>query len=259
MVLNKLRLTNKRGFLFLLSIGILIWAFKLFQAYLIFDGYNNPPPLIPYPSFFEYCAYSLVAFTFPFSWKLYPNTSKRIIAIILVAIGFSVCYIFVLNFLEWTFRYNDFNLWGGFIFSLYHSILIILLTYGVISFLLFVLGNFQESSSGKVDYIERLSYKSKNQTFIVDVNDVAYFESNDNYVSIHFKEGKYELLRKPLSELETELDPKNFQRIHRKFIVNRHEISSIKVNESGGTEVEISNGQVLSVSKTYRSKLRASI
>ncbi len=225
---------------------------------MIFKGYKDPPPLVPYPSFFEYNAYALVAFLFPYSWNYFSEVNKRIALVSLYAIGFTLVYVFILNLLEWSFSFKDYKLLSGYIFSLYHSGLIVLLGYSAIAVLLGFFG-VTESSPEDASYLERLTYKLRNETFVVNVLDIVYFESNDNYVSMHFKDGSYQLVRKPLAKLEKRLNPNNFQRIHRKFIVNLQEISSIKVNETGGTEIDVSNGKKLSVSKTYRSDLRAAL
>ncbi len=258
MFLKGKKLSQKKAFLFLLILGFLIWSFKLFQTYLIFKGYKDPPPIIPYPTFFQYTAYALIAFAFPYSWNLSHNPRKRVVAVIAGGLVFVLAYIFVLNFLEWLFRFKEYNLLSGYLFSIYHSGLIVLLGYSVISLLLrlFVV---TDHSTIDAPYLDRISYKLRNETFLVDVADIIYFESNDNYVSIHFQDGTYQLVRRSMGELEKQLDPVSFQRIHRKFIVNLSEVSSIKVNETGSTEIEVSNGRVLSVSKTYRSRLRASL
>ncbi|MEP5611455.1 MAG: LytTR family DNA-binding domain-containing protein [Cyclobacteriaceae bacterium] len=236
-----------------------MWAFKLFQTYLIFKGYKDPPPLVPYPSLFEYSAFSIVAFLFPYSWNLFQTRTKRAIAVGLSAVLFAVVYIFILNFLEWAFSSSFTRIWNGFAFSLKHASLIVLLSYTVISVLLMFFGIHQESSNQEISYLDRLSYKTKGKTFVIDVSDILFFESSDNYVSVHFDDGRYELIRKPLSDLEKQLDPARFQRVHRKFILNLDAISSVEVNESGSTEVEVSSGKKLKVSKTYRSKLRSAI
>ncbi|MEP1097369.1 MAG: LytTR family DNA-binding domain-containing protein [Cyclobacteriaceae bacterium] len=259
MFTQKRKFSQKRAFVFLLVIGLLVWSFKLLQTYLIFKGYKNPPPLVPYPSLFEYSAFSVVAFLFPYSWNLFKTTRKRAIAVGLSAVLFAVIYIFILNFLEWAFGFSVTRIWNGFVFSLQHASLMVLLSYSVIGVVLMFFGINQERPDQEITYLDRLSYKSKGKTFVVDVSDILFFESSDNYVSIHFGDGRYELIRKPLSDLEKQLDPAQFQRVHRKFIVNLDAISSLEVNASGSTEVEVSSGKKLKVSKTYRSKLRSAI
>jgi len=96
-----------------------------------------------------------------------------------------------------------------------------------------------------------------NKTFIVDVADIQYFESNDNYISLFFDDDQHQLIRKTLNELEKQLDPDYFQRIHRKFIVNINQVSTTEINSNGQTIIGMTNGKKLAVSKTYRSGLKA--
>ncbi len=91
----------------------------------------------------------------------------------------------------------------------------------------------------------------------MDVADIQYFESNDNYISLFFDDDQHQLIRKTLNELEHQLDPEHFQRIHRKFIVNLHQISTTEINANGQTIIGMTNGKKLAVSKTYRSGLKA--
>ena len=60
-----------------------------------------------------------------------------------------------------------------------------------------------------------------------------------------------------MSELEQELDPSVFCRIHRSTIVNLNRIRSLKVSEDGDYEVLLDTGAELRLSRRYRKQLQS--
>jgi DNA-binding LytR/AlgR family response regulator len=80
-----------------------------------------------------------------------------------------------------------------------------------------------------------LYVKSDRKIFPVELTDVMYIESLDNYVKIHLK-SRFLVTRENISHLETKLPASDFVRIHRSFIVSRkhiEEISAEAVRVSG--------------------------
>ena len=60
-----------------------------------------------------------------------------------------------------------------------------------------------------------------------------------------------------LSELEQDLDPRMFCRIHRSTIVNLDQVRGLKLSEDGEYEVLVENGAQLRLSRRYRKELQA--
>ncbi|MFD2936039.1 LytTR family DNA-binding domain-containing protein [Spirosoma flavum] len=80
-----------------------------------------------------------------------------------------------------------------------------------------------------------LSYlKGKNQLGELDfpVNDVYYFTIEERFYYAELAKGRY-LISKTLNELETELDPTQFFRIKRDYIVNRQAVLNYAYWENG--------------------------
>ncbi len=80
-----------------------------------------------------------------------------------------------------------------------------------------------------------LSYlKGKNATGDLDfpVNDVYYFTIEERFYYAELAKGRY-LVGKTLNELETELDPTQFFRIKRDYIVNRQAVLNYAYWENG--------------------------
>jgi len=64
------------------------------------------------------------------------------------------------------------------------------------------------------------------------------------------------MLRRSISELEQDLDPAAFCRIHRSTIVNLDRIHSLTLNEEGEYEVLLENKTRLRLSRSYRKQLQ---
>ena len=83
---------------------------------------------------------------------------------------------------------------------------------------------------------------------LLHVNEVVYFEADLKYTSVKTRDREL-LLRKPLSELEAELDPDSFWRVHRSLIVN--------VSQIGEARRDLRGRYVLSL-RTRPERLRVS-
>ena len=60
-----------------------------------------------------------------------------------------------------------------------------------------------------------------------------------------------------MGELEKELDPRIFCRIHRSTIVNLRRVRALKVDDAGEYEVILEGGQKLRLSRRFRKELHA--
>jgi two-component system LytT family response regulator len=104
--------------------------------------------------------------------------------------------------------------------------------------------------------VEWLSVKSAGQVDLVKISEIDWIEAADYYSSLHVG-GKTHLLRRSMSELEQELDPGAFCRIHRSTIVKLDRIRGLKVNEGGEYDVVLDNGASLRLSRRYRKHLQS--
>lgn len=103
---------------------------------------------------------------------------------------------------------------------------------------------------------ERIVIKSAGQIIFLKVSDIDWIEAADYYVCLHVGT-KTHLLRRTMSDLEQELDPRMFCRIHRSAIVNLDRVHSLKLNEDGDHDVVLENGTTLRLSRTYRKALQS--
>jgi two-component system LytT family response regulator len=102
----------------------------------------------------------------------------------------------------------------------------------------------------------RLTVRSAGQVAYVRIPDIDWVEAADYYVCLHVGL-KSHLLRKSMAELEQELDPQIFCRIHRSTIVNLRRVRSLEVDEAGEYEVILDGGRKLRLSRRFRKDLQS--
>jgi len=104
--------------------------------------------------------------------------------------------------------------------------------------------------------IDRLPIKSSGQVLFLKIPEIDWIEAADYYACLHVG-AKTHLLRRSLSELEHDLDPAAFCRIHRSTIVNLDRVRTLKLGEDGEYEVLLESGTSLRMSRGYRKQLQS--
>ena len=102
----------------------------------------------------------------------------------------------------------------------------------------------------------RLEVRSTGKVAYVQIPDIDWVEAADYYVCLHVGT-KSHLLRRSMAELEQELDPRIFCRIHRSTIVNLRKVSALKVDAAGEHEVILDCGHRLRLSRRFRKELQS--
>jgi two-component system LytT family response regulator len=96
-------------------------------------------------------------------------------------------------------------------------------------------------------YASRIVVKDGSRVHVIPANQIDYIEAQDDYVAL-FSGGKPYLKQQTISSIESSLDPANFVRVHRSYIVNLERISKIEPYTkdtriavlSGGAQVPVS-------------------
>ncbi len=104
--------------------------------------------------------------------------------------------------------------------------------------------------------LERLAIKSAGQVSFVKVSEIDWIEAADYYACLHVG-SKSHLLRRSMAELEQDLDPTIFCRVHRSSIVNLERVRGLKLSEDGEYDVLLDNGARIRLSRRYRKNLQA--
>lgn len=102
---------------------------------------------------------------------------------------------------------------------------------------------------------DRLAIKSAGQVDFIALTEIDWIEAADYYAALHIR-GRTHLLRRSLSDLEQDLDPALFCRIHRSAIVNLDRVRGLRSNEDGDYTVLLSNDATLRLSRKYRKQLQ---
>ena len=105
-------------------------------------------------------------------------------------------------------------------------------------------------------YLERLVIKTGGRVIFLDTEEIDWIEAEGNYVTVHTGE-KSHLLRETISNLERQLDPKNFVRIHRSAIVSINRIQELQPWFHGEFRVILQGGTQLTLSRNYRENLQS--
>lgn len=94
------------------------------------------------------------------------------------------------------------------------------------------------------------------ETRLILVDDVAYFQSDSKYTVVMTADGEA-LLRKPIRDLLEVLDPTMFKQVHRSTIVNLRAVAGVTRDESGrGTLRLKTRPETLAVSQPFMTLFR---
>jgi two-component system, LytTR family, response regulator len=105
-------------------------------------------------------------------------------------------------------------------------------------------------------YPERLLLKHEGTVVVVLANDIDWVEAADNYVKVHARTGRY-MVREPLKQIETKLDPARFARVHRSAIVNLSRVKSLDPLTAGENIITLTTGTRLTLSRGFRDDFRS--
>jgi two-component system LytT family response regulator len=95
---------------------------------------------------------------------------------------------------------------------------------------------------------ERILIKDGEKVWFIKVDDIRYFESEGNYVKVHFEKFRPLILRS-LNSLEERMDEKMFFRANRKFIINLQHVVNIENWFNGGLQIELTCGTKIEISR----------
>jgi DNA-binding LytR/AlgR family response regulator len=110
-------------------------------------------------------------------------------------------------------------------------------------------------TAGQNGYLRYVRAHERNangeQVLQIDVNEVLYFDAADKYTCVVLATGE-KLLRTSVSELEAQLDPQQFKRIHRSTMVNLAHVHASHRDESGRMFLRMKDhNRELPVSRAY--------
>ena len=103
----------------------------------------------------------------------------------------------------------------------------------------------------------RLIIKSGGRVVFIQIDEIDWIEAAANYVRLHVAGKNAYLFRESIGRMADKLDPSQFIRIHRSFIVNVSKIKELQPCNNGEFMVSLRNGKELPCSRFYRHALEA--
>lgn len=101
----------------------------------------------------------------------------------------------------------------------------------------------------------RIVVKTGTKVKIIPLQDVQYLEADDDYVKIVTPDGHY-LKNKTMQYYEQTLDPQQFVRVHRSYIIHINQITRIDPYQKETHLAVLRNGKQIPVSKTGYARLK---
>lgn len=109
------------------------------------------------------------------------------------------------------------------------------------------------------EYSNYIAVKDVGETTRIPVKDVIWVDAAGDYMCVHCSDGETHILRKTMKQLEQELDPARFIRVHRSVIVNATEVAKVLTLTSGEYVIQLTNKHEIRVSRSYREKVRSAL
>ncbi|PYQ27905.1 MAG: DNA-binding response regulator [Acidobacteria bacterium] len=101
--------------------------------------------------------------------------------------------------------------------------------------------------------VARFLVRNGEKVLFIRTEDIDWIEAADYYVSLHAA-GKTHLLRRSMAEIETDLDPDRFVRVHRSAIVNVDRVKEMHPLFRGDSVLILHDGTKLRLSRARRSE-----
>jgi len=105
-------------------------------------------------------------------------------------------------------------------------------------------------------FAERLVVKDGTRVTLIPVAKLDYAEAQDDYVALA-SDGKKHLKQQTIASLEAALDPKQFVRVHRSYVVNLERVTRIEPYGKDSRVAVLSSGVRLPVSRAGYARLQA--
>lgn len=103
--------------------------------------------------------------------------------------------------------------------------------------------------------LERILVRDRGRIFPIALNEIAYLKADSKYTAIAAR-GQSFLVRIGISELEAQLDPARFIRVHRSALVNLDFVDSMRADDQSQLVIQMRDGTTLTASRDASRILR---
>lgn len=106
-----------------------------------------------------------------------------------------------------------------------------------------------------VPKLERLVIRDRGHVHVIAIADIQYVEAEDDYIEIHTAERSF-LKTQRLSELEAQLDPRRFVRVHRSYLINIDKLQGLERTTKDSQVAVLQTGRQIPVSRAGAERIR---
>ena len=103
-------------------------------------------------------------------------------------------------------------------------------------------------------YPDMLTIRTGRDLLRIPCAEIDWIDAAGDYMCVHAA-GETHVLRATMKQLESELDPEVFQRIHRSAMVNLSRVRKLRPHSNGEYFLTLDNGQELKLSRGHRDKV----
>jgi two-component system, LytTR family, response regulator len=103
-------------------------------------------------------------------------------------------------------------------------------------------------------YLERIPVESRGKIRFIPVSEIDYILASGPYAELVVGDRKH-LIREAMQNLENQLDPARFLRVHRSSIVQLDRVDALLKTPGGDCDVQLRNGVKLRVARSRREDL----
>jgi two-component system LytT family response regulator len=113
----------------------------------------------------------------------------------------------------------------------------------------------EDGVSPAKQYPEKIAIKDAGEITLVPLTDIEWVDAAGDYMCIHAA-GQIHIMRTTMKQLESQLDPALFQRVHRSTLVNLNRVDKICSHINGEYNLVLKGGTRLKMSRSYKDKIQ---
>src|SRR5437868_8471084 len=109
-------------------------------------------------------------------------------------------------------------------------------------------------AGARARYLERIPVESRGKVRFIPVSDIDYILASGPYAELVVGDRKH-LIREAMQNLEKQLDPARFFRVHRSAIVQLDRVDALLKARGGDCDVQLRNGVKIKIARSRREEL----
>jgi two-component system LytT family response regulator len=110
------------------------------------------------------------------------------------------------------------------------------------------------AADSRARYLERIPVESRGKVRFIPVSDIDYILASGPYAELVVGDRKH-LIREAMQNLENQLDPARFFRVHRSAIVQLDRVDALLKAPGGDCDVQLRNGVKIKIARSRREEL----